>query len=81
MASRNVAPEAIEIRLNGALPAFLRKVELMAKFFVSMALRANYAPLKWGLFIRFDSECQLCGQAQTVAAGAAPAVRGNAIEL
>jgi len=53
----------------------------MAKFFVSMALRANYAPWKWGLFIRFDSECQLCGQAQTVAAGAAPAVRGNAIEL
>ena len=56
MASRNVAPEAIEIRLNGPRPAFLRKVELMAKFFVSMALRANYAPWKWGLFIRFDSE-------------------------
>ena len=81
MASRNMAPKAIEIGPNGARPAFLRKVELMAKFFVSMTLRANYAPLKWGLFIWFDSECQLCGQAQTVAAGAAPAVRGNAVEL
>jgi hypothetical protein len=42
------APEAIEIRLNGARPAFLLKVELMAKFFVSMALRANYAPVEVG---------------------------------
>ena len=83
LASRKNEFEAKEGCMRVARPAFIRLLELLAEFFVSMAPRANYALAKVGSFpSRATAKDVSCASRhKSDAAGAAPAARGDILSF